>query len=75
MWSPDNASIAMRESPRFKQAIRNNKLVGCYKLQRWPDCRRPAGGVDFVCDENNWDKGAEKLVVSAEDQPWMNIWP
>ena len=73
MWSPDNASIAMRQSPRFKQVIRNNKLVECYKLQGWPDRRRLAGAVDFVCDENNRNKGAEKRVVSAEDQLWMNI--
>lgn len=50
MWSPDDVFIAMRQSPRFKQVLRNNKLIELYKVRGWPDRCRPTGAEDFVCD-------------------------
>jgi TolB-like protein/Flp pilus assembly protein TadD len=50
MWSPDEAFVTMRQSPRFKQVLKDNGLLELYKVRGWPDRCRPAGAEDFVCD-------------------------
>ena len=50
MWSPDSPYVAMRQSPRFRQVLRDHGFIELYKVRGWPDRCRPAGADDFVCD-------------------------
>lgn len=50
IWSPDSPFVAMRQSPRFRQVLRDDGLVALYKVRGWPDRCRAAGVDDFICD-------------------------
>jgi TolB-like protein len=50
MWSPDPPYVAMRQSPRFRQVLKDDGLVALYKVRGWPDRCRAAGAEDFICD-------------------------
>ncbi len=50
MWSPDAPFVTMRQSPRFKQVLRDNGFLELYEVRGWPDRCRAAGANDFVCD-------------------------
>ena len=50
IWSPDPPYITMRQSPRFKEVLRDDGLVALYKVRGWPDRCRATGEDDFICD-------------------------
>jgi len=50
LWDPAPAFTAMRQSPRFRQVLKELGFPTLYAARGWPDRCHPAGDADFVCE-------------------------
>ena len=50
LWDPAPAFTAMRQSPRFKEVLRELGFPALYKARGLPDRCRPLSETDFVCE-------------------------
>jgi len=48
IWNPIFAPL--RKTERFKELVRNAKLVDYWRAKGWPDLCHPAGADDFACN-------------------------